>query len=78
MSFDIVAKHHSFLHLAWDSQYLNPKLRWCFKGRGFVGQISWLTHSVPMGVSSVRLSTKVAPKYRIQTDRVPTGHGGWP
>lgn len=65
MSFHVVAKHHSFLHLVWDSQYLNPKLHWCFKGEDFVGQISKLTHSVSMGVSSVRLSTKVAPKYRI-------------
>lgn len=64
-SFHIVAKHHSFLHLLWNSKHLNPKLHWCFKGEDFVGQISRLTHSVSMGVSSTRLSSKVVGKYRI-------------
>ena len=64
-SFNIVAKHHSFLHLVWKSRHLNPKLHWRFKGEDFVGQISRLTHSISMGVSAPRLSCKVAPKYRI-------------
>ena len=42
-----------------------PKLYWCFKGKDFVGQISRLTHSVSMGVSSTRLSSKVVGKYRL-------------
>lgn len=61
----IVAKHHSFLHLLWDSKHLNPKFTLCFKGEDFVGQVSCLTHSVSMGVSSTRLSSKVVGKYRI-------------
>ena len=40
MSFHVVAKHHSFLHLLWN-------------------------HSVSMGVSSTKLSSKVVGKYRI-------------
>ena len=64
-SFHIVPKHHSFLHLVWNSKHLNPKLQWCFRGEDFVGQISRLTHSISMGVSSTRLSCKVANKYRI-------------
>ena len=72
MSFHIVAKLHSFLYLVWDSKYLNPKLHCCFKGEDFVGQVSKLTHSVSMGVSSVRLSTKLAPKYRILKYRLLT------
>ena len=64
-SFNIVAKHHSFVHLTQNSRFLNPKLHWCFKGEDFVGQMSRLTHSVSMGVSATRLSNKVAPKYRI-------------
>ena len=64
-SFNIVAKHHSFLHLVWKSRHLNPKLHWCFKGEDFVGQISRLTPSIFMGVSAPRLSCKVAPKCRI-------------
>lgn len=63
--FNIVAKHHSFIHLVWNAKYLNPKLHWCFRGEDFVGQVSRLTHSVSMGVSSVKLATKVAPKYRL-------------
>ena len=54
-SFHIVAKH----------QYLNPRMQWCFKGEDFVGQISKLTHSISMSVSSTRLSLKVAPKHRV-------------
>ena len=42
-------------------------MHWCWKGEDFVGQISRLTHSVSMGVSSFRLSSKVAPKYRVLT-----------
>ena len=64
-SFHIVAKHHTFIHLLWSSRYLNPRMQWCFKGEDFVGQISKLTHSISMGVSSTRLSLKVAPKYRV-------------
>ena len=64
-SFNIVAKYHSFVHLVWNSRFLNPKLQRCFKGEDFVGQMSRLTHSVSMGVSATRLSNKVAPKYRI-------------
>ena len=62
LSFHLVAKHHSF---SVGQPVSQPKLHWCFKGEDFVGQISKLTHSVSMGVSSFRLSTKVAPKYRI-------------
>ena len=65
MSFHIVPKHHSFIHLVWNSKFLNPRIQWCFKAKDFVGQVSRLTHSVSMGVSSTRLSLKVAPKYRI-------------
>ena len=66
-SLHIVAKHHSFLHLLWNSKHLNPKLHWCFQGEDFVGQISKLTHSVSTGVSSTRLSSKVVGKCRILT-----------
>ena len=65
MSFHIVPKHHSFIHMVWGSKHLNPRAQWCFKAEDFVGQISRLTSSVSMGVSSTRLSLKVAPKYRI-------------
>ena len=64
-SFHIVPKHHSFIHLLWNSQHLNPKAAWCFQAEDFVGQMSKLTHSISMGVTATRLSAKVAPKYRI-------------
>ena len=65
MSFHVVAKHHSFLHLLWNSKHLNPKLQWCFQGEDYVGEVSRLAHSVSMGVSSTKLSSKVVGKYRI-------------
>ena len=65
MSFHIVAKHHSFLHLLWNSKHLNPKLQWCFQGEDYVGQVSRLAHPVSTGVSSIKLSSKVVGKCRI-------------
>ena len=44
-SFHIVAKHHTFIHLLWNSK------QWCFKGEDFVGQISKLTHTASAWVS---------------------------
>jgi len=55
MSFHIVPKHHSFIHLVWNSKHLNPKYHWCFKAEDFVGQVARLTSSVSMGVSATRL-----------------------
>ena len=64
-SFHVVPKFHSFIHLIWNSKFLNPRCQWCFMGEDFVGQVSKLTHSISMGVSSTRLSQKLAPKYRV-------------
>ena len=33
--FHIVAKHHTFIHLLWNSRYLNPRMQWCLKGERF-------------------------------------------
>ena len=63
--FNIVMKCHTFQHLVANSKYLNPKTHWTFSSEDFVGKISLLTSSVSPGVSSTRLSVKVAPKYRI-------------
>ena len=64
-SFNIVAKHHTFIHLLWGSRHLNPNLQWCFKSEDFVGQVSRVARSISMGVASARLSQKLAPKYRV-------------
>ena len=42
--FNIVHKHHSFLHLAQSSQLLNPRITTTSRGEDFVGHISkWAT-----------------------------------
>ena len=64
-SFHIVIKHHTFLHLAKDAWYLNPRVFWCFKAEDCVGHISTVTHSVSMGVKATKISQKLAIKYRI-------------
>lgn len=64
-SFHIVIKHHTFLHLAKDAWYLNPRVFWCFKAEDYVGHISTVTHSVSMGVKATKISQKLAIKYRI-------------
>ena len=63
--FHIVVKHHTFQHLVLNARHLNPRCHWNFKSEDFVGQVSKLTHSISMGVSSPKLSSKLMPKYRI-------------
>ena len=63
--FHIVYKHHSMLHLLYNSQYLYIKAHWCFSNEDFVGKVSLLTFSSSSGVRSTRLSAKMAPKYKI-------------
>ena len=63
--FNIVMKHHTFQHLLENAKFLNPKTHWTFSSEDFVGKMSILTASVSPGVSSTRLSLKVAPKHRI-------------
>ena len=64
-SFAIVAKHHTFIHMLWNSKFMNPTKHWCFLGEDYVGHISKLAHSVSFGVSSTRLTLKICPKYRV-------------
>lgn len=64
-SFAIVAKHHTFIHLLWNSKFMNPTRHWCFLGEDYVGHMSKLAHSVSFGVSSTKLTTKISPKYRV-------------
>ena len=64
-SFAIVAKHHTFIHLLWNSKFFNPRSHWCYRGEDFVGHISKMAHSVSFGVSAPKLSQKIAPKYRV-------------
>ena len=64
-SFAIVVKHHTFIHLLWNSKFLNPKRHWNFKGEDFVGRISRMAHSISFGVSSTRVSSKLCIKYRL-------------
>ena len=63
--FNTVMKCHKFQHLVANSMYLSPRTQWTFCSEDFVGKVSLLTSSVSPGVSSTRLSVKVAPKYRI-------------
>ena len=64
-SFAIVVKQDTFIHLLWNSKFLNPKRHWNFKGEDFVGRISRMAHSISFGVSSTRVSSKLCIKYRL-------------
>ena len=63
--FNIVHKHHSFLHLVQSSQLLNPRITTTFRGEDFVGHISKMSHSVSFGVKATKLSQKLTPKYQV-------------
>lgn len=65
MLFHKVFKFHSWQHMLENSQWLNPRCHWCFSNEDFVGKMSLLTHSISSGVGALRLSIKVAPKYRV-------------
>ena len=64
-SFHITAKHHTFIHLLWNSKFLNPGLHMCFKSEHFVGQVSKVARSISMGVASARISQTFAAKYMV-------------
>ena len=64
-SFGIVAKFHTFIHLLWNCQFANPRGHWNFRGEDFVGHMSKMAHSVSFGVSSCKISQKLAQKYRL-------------
>jgi hypothetical protein len=65
LSFHIVVKHHTFIHLVENAKYLNPRFHWCFKSEDFVGKMSRIGGSVAMGVRSTKLSLKLVPKYEL-------------
>lgn len=65
MLFNVVHKHHTFIHLCCEAQYLNPRYHWRFKSEDLVGAMAKLGHSTSHGVASQKLSTKVLPKYAI-------------
>ena len=62
---DETSHFSTFSHLVENAKFLNPKTHWTFSSEDFVGKMSILTSSVSPGVSSTRVSAKVAPKYRI-------------
>ena len=62
---NIVMKSHTFQHLVENSNFLNPKTHWTFSSEDFVGKISIVASSVSPGVSSTKISAKLAPKYRV-------------
>jgi hypothetical protein len=64
-NFNIVMKSHTFQHLVENSKFLNPKTHWTFSSEDFVGKISIVASSVSPGVSSTKISAKLAPKYRV-------------
>ena len=45
--------------------FFNPKTHWTFSSEDFVGKISIVASSVSPGVSSTKISAKLAPKYRV-------------
>ena len=63
--FNIVHKFHTMQHMIRDSQFMNPRFCWNFRAEDYVGQISKLAHSTSFGLSSLRLSAKVAAKYLV-------------
>ena len=63
--FNVVHKHHSFLHLVQSCQFFNPKATTTFRGEDFVGHISKMSHSVSFGVRATKLSQKLTPKYQV-------------
>ena len=63
--FNITHKFHTMMHLIENSQFLNYRIHHNYRAEDYVGKLSTLAHSVSFGVKAVRLSAKVAAKYRI-------------
>lgn len=64
-SFAIVAKFHTFMHLLFNSKYMNPKKQWNFRAEDYVGHIARMGHSISFGVGATKLSGKLCSKYRV-------------
>ena len=62
---NIVMKSHTCQHRVDHFKFLNPKTHWTFSSEDFVGKISIVASSVSPGVSSTKISAKLAPKYRV-------------
>ena len=61
-------KHHTFLHLIENAQFLNPKYTWCFKSEDYVGKVSHIAHSVSMEIRSTKLSQTIVAKYSLMVN----------
>ena len=61
--FDITPKSHFLAHSAWQAEWLNPTLGWCFSGEDFMRKIKDIAGNSVHGVSMWRVGEKVAEGY---------------
>lgn len=58
-----ISKTHDIWHIGEDSQWLNPRLLWTYKGEDFVGRISYIAKSCTKATIAARVSNKIMDKY---------------
>ena len=63
--FNMTIKAHYLAHTILQSQWLNPKLGWCYSGEDFMQHTRRLMHRCTVGNTAERAGVKFASQYRI-------------
>ena len=63
--FNMTIKAHYLAHTILQSQWLNPKLGWCYSGEDFMQHTRRLMHRCTVGNTAERAGVKFASLYRI-------------
>ena len=58
--YQMTSKFHFLYHIVWMSQYLNPRLTWCYAFESFVGWVVTSAKACVAGTPSFKVSHKVA------------------
>ncbi|CAE7780475.1 unnamed protein product [Symbiodinium necroappetens] len=63
--FDLTSKFHLLQHIADYSEYISPRVVWCFSGEDLMRHTQKLAQSSSRGVGPCRVVGKMARKYRL-------------
>ena len=63
--FDITSKFHLLQHIADYSEYVSPRVVWCFSGEDLMRHTQKLAQSCSRGVGPCQVVGKMARKYRL-------------
>jgi hypothetical protein len=63
--YSVVPKHHYAVHLSQQSDFINPRFTWCYKGEDFVGKLSRLAHVCLYGTPCFNVAGTLCERYPV-------------